>query len=284
MTNLSKTTNIYADLSQSSYTGRPNPFPYTELKPSQKDQIDNNKSVKFTFPNAKYMDNQGNIQDASKVYLQPDSGSETAVVKSTGRAAGMGIPDRTMPQHTLLQNPDTGFNAYFVTDTPDPKEAKQAYLAIRGSDSYTDSHDLETDWLGNNLPFAVGSDEIPQARDAEQAMQGAIKELPNGTPLDITGHALGTMVAVQGATQLIKDKSSAINAIGNIGLFDGPDCTQSLKNMGLSSEQIKALSDKTTYFVNPLDLVSMLNRTAPLKDQFCQVHFIVPVDFERAAA
>jgi hypothetical protein len=49
--------------------------------------------------------------------------------------------------------------------------------------------------------------------------------------------------------------------------------------MGLSSEQIKALSDKTTYFVNPLDLVSMLNRTAPLKDQFGQVHFIVPVDF-----
>jgi hypothetical protein len=49
--------------------------------------------------------------------------------------------------------------------------------------------------------------------------------------------------------------------------------------MGLSDQEIKAVCKKVTYYVNPLDVVSMLNRTQDIKDQFGTVHYIVPLNF-----
>ncbi|MFD1900774.1 hypothetical protein GQR36_13645 [Enterococcus termitis] len=49
MADLENSSNIYADLDQSAYTGRPRPFPYNSLLGKQKNKIDSNESVKFNF-------------------------------------------------------------------------------------------------------------------------------------------------------------------------------------------------------------------------------------------
>lgn len=79
MSNLETFNNIYADLAQASYTGRPVQFPYDSKKwnEEQLNQYKNNESVKFTFPKAK--DAHGN--DASTVYLQPDNTVKTVEEK-----------------------------------------------------------------------------------------------------------------------------------------------------------------------------------------------------------
>ncbi|MFD2306964.1 hypothetical protein ACWOC9_18265 [Enterococcus termitis] len=78
MADLENSSNIYADLDQSAYTGRPRPFPYNSLLGKQKNKIDSNESVKFNFLNAK--DTHGNSIDT--VYLQPDNTVKTVTEKS----------------------------------------------------------------------------------------------------------------------------------------------------------------------------------------------------------
>ena len=71
MANLEHDYNIYADLAQGAYTGRPTQFPYDKNKwnEGQLDSHKKNESVKFNFSNAK--DAHGNSIDS--VYLQPES-------------------------------------------------------------------------------------------------------------------------------------------------------------------------------------------------------------------
>lgn len=87
------------------------------------------------------------------------------------------------------------------------------------------------------------------------------------------------MVSAQAVAKLYQDNVQAFDTIGKIVLFNGPDVTKSLKKMGLSGKAIKAVGEKVIYYVNPFDLVSMLNRTAPYQEQFGQVKVIVPVNF-----
>ena len=79
-----------------------------------------------------------------------------------------------------------------------------------------------------------------------------------------------------------------LNKIGKVVLLDGPDTTKSLKKMGLSDDKIKLISDKVEYYVNPFDMVSMLNRehtitklpgdgNEPLKKPVGKVNIIVPL-------
>ena len=73
-------------------------------------------------------------------------------------------------------------------------------------------------------------------------------------------------------------------------LFDGPDTTKSLKKMGLSDEKIKKISEKIEYYVNPFDVVGMLNREhtitklpgdsdEPLKKPVGKVNVLVPLHY-----
>ena len=78
MIDLKNTFNIYANLSQSTYTGRPRPLPYKSLLQKERKKLDKNQSVLFTFPNAK--DAHGN--DVSIVYLQPDNTVKTIKEKN----------------------------------------------------------------------------------------------------------------------------------------------------------------------------------------------------------
>ncbi|AYG00334.1 lipase family protein [Lactococcus allomyrinae] len=292
MSNLENFNNIYADLAESAYTGnRPNNFPPKSNKDtSQYFNFSKSKTTNIgTKEKPVYQTTQGGekLPNNGIVYLQPDPTVHTVDVKTS-----LSIPNPNGGYHTesyttstyqkgLLTDEKAGFNAYFLTDTSTVnQETKKAYLAIRGSDAI--SVENLNDWVYNDGNFALNNAHIPQAKLATTAMKEKIAELSAQAPnvkLNITGHSLGTMVSAQGAAQLIKDDPSAINRLGNIVLFDGPDVTQSLKNMGLSDQQIRALGDKTTYYVNPLDIVSMLNRTAPLKEQFGHVNIIVPLNF-----
>ena len=82
------------------------------------------------------------------------------------------------------------------------------------------------------------------------------EKAPNAT-MDLSAHSLGTMVTVQGIAGL---SSNDLDKIGRVVLFDGPDTTKSLLKMGLTPDQIKAIGKKIEYYVNPFDMVSMLNR------------------------
>ena len=53
MADLENSSNIYADLAQSSYIGRPNPLPYESLLKKERDKLDNNEPVPFNFSEAK---------------------------------------------------------------------------------------------------------------------------------------------------------------------------------------------------------------------------------------
>jgi thioesterase domain-containing protein len=175
-----------------------------------------------------------------------------------------------------------GFNAYFVTDTPTlNQDTKATYLAIRGSDGGSIKN--LNDWVANDINFALTNSYIPQAKLANQALKAKIKEISAKSPrvdLNVTGHSLGTMISAQAVAKLYQDDpKGAYEKIGKVVLFDGPDVTQSLKNMGLSEAEIKTIGEKVTYYVNPFDVVSMLNRSAPLDKQFGQVNIIVPMNF-----
>ena len=104
--------------------------------------------------------------------------------------------------------------------------------------------------MAENMVWAVLSG-ILKAKIAEMR-----EKAPNAT-MDITGHSLGTIVSAQGVAGLSDEE---LEKIGKVVLFDGPDTTKSLKKMGLSDEKIKKISEKIEYYVNPFDIVGMLNR------------------------
>ena len=184
-------------------------------------------------------------------------------------------------QKGLLIDEKAGFNAYFVTDSPTlSQKTKQTYLTIRGSDGF--GLNTLNDWVGNDANFALTNAYTPQAKLANQALVGKIKDIKRTAPnaiLDVTGHSLGIMVSAQAVAKLYQDNAKAFEKIGKVVLFDAPDVTQSLKQMGLLDKEIKAVGEKVTYYVNPFDMVSMLNRTAPHEAQFGKVNVIVPLTF-----
>lgn len=287
MSNLENFNNIYANLAESAYNGRPKNFPTKA----------NAKKEKYINYSENALNKKGEVQvrggtnlpNNGVVYLQPDKTLHTEKVTTDLR-----VPNPNGGFHTesyvtriyqkgLLTDEKAGFNAYFATDTPKlNKETKETYLAVRGSDSM--SIENLNDWVANDVNFALTDAYIPQAKLANKALVSKIKDIKKQAPnakLNVTGHSLGTMVSAQAVAKLYHDYPKDFNTIGKVVLFDGPDVTKSLKKMGLSDKEIKAIGEKVTYYVNPFDVVSMLNRTAPYEEQFGHVNVIVPVHFSK---
>ena len=297
--NLKTFDNFYADLAQSSYRGRPIRFPYESLSEKNKAKLDSGTSIPFDFSQdvvyKKEITPGGkNLPHNGKVYLQPDPDLHDVYKITT-----VPVPDtngmRQEPHKTklyqkgLLTDDEAGFSAYYLTDTPTlTNDTKKTYMAIRGSDAI--SKENWNDWVDNDAKFALNHIHTPQAKLATAGMKAKIAEMrekaPNAT-MDITGHSLGTIVSAQGVAGLTDEE---LEKIGKVVLFDGPDTTKSLKKMGLSDEKIQKISEKIEYYVNPFDVVGMLNREhtitklpgdsdEPLKKPVGKVNVLVPLHY-----
>ena len=302
--NLKTLDNFYANLAQSAYRGRPNLFPYERLTEQRKEILDSGGSISFDFSKENKFYNSDkkewettpggkNLPHNGKVYLQPDPDLHT--VEET---MDLQVPNPNGGYHKetyvvnhyqkgLLTDEKAGFNAYFLTDTPSlGKDTKKTYMTIRGSDGMSFAN--LNDWVDNDGQFAINNIHIPQAKLATKGMKAKIAEMKEKAPnakMDITGHSLGTMVSAQGVAGL---SDQELDKIGKVVLFDGPDTTKSLKKMGLSDEKIQKISEKIEYYVNPFDIVSMLNREhtithlpgdsdEPLKKPVGKVNIVVPL-------
>ena len=262
--NLKNFDNIYSSIAESAYTDRPNSFPelYNSKQFTEVDYSKNKKDKdgQLTKGGGTDLPNQG------KVYLQPDG-------------------------EKLLENEETGYHAYYVTDT-DMINANthRTYFSIRGSDGFginlpqikkgNFKEFNYQDWINNDAAFALTDAIVPQAQYATKGMKEKITELEEkaapDAKMDVTGHSLGTMVSVQGLAGL---DDSELNHIGKAVLFDGPDTTLSLIKAGYSPERLKLLDEKLVYYVNPFDPVSMLNRDRPWEQQLGQVNVVVPIKY-----
>lgn len=301
--NLRTFDNFYSNLAQSAYRGRPNLFAYERLTKEEIKVLDSGKALEYDFSrdNKFYNDDKKeweittggkNLPNGGKVYLQPDSGlhtvEETLDLQVPNPNGGYHKETYTVNhyQKGLLTDEKAGFNAYYLTDTPTlGKDTKKTYMAIRGSDGMRLS--TWNDWVDNDAQFAINDSHIPQAKLATKGLKEKIAEMSKKAPnaqMDLAAHSLGTMVSVQGIADL---SNQELNKIGKVVLLDGPDTTKSLKKMGLSDEKIKLISDKVEYYVNPFDMVSMLNRehtitklpgdgNEPLKKPVGKVNIIVP--------
>ena len=293
--NLKSFDNLYADLAQSAYNGRPNNFPpdnnaldYQLFDFSRDNKFYNKDKREWEItPGGKKLPHGG------KVYLQPDPD-----LRDTYKVTSTPVPDTNgMRQDThhkryqkgLLTDDEAGFSAYYLTDTPTlGEDTKKTYMAIRGSDAI--SLENWNDWVDNDAKFALNHIHIPQAKLATVGMKAKIAEMHEKAPLatmDITAHSLGTIVSAQGIAGLTDEE---LKKIGKVVLFDGPDTTKSLKKMGLSDEKIQKISEKIEYYVNPFDIVGMLNREhtitklpgdsdEPLKKPVGKVNVLVPLHY-----
>ena len=271
--NLKSFDNLYASLAESSYRDRPNNFPYEQLDPKIQKALDSGKSVEFNFSiDAKDKDGQitkgggTDLPNGGNVYLQPDN-------------------------KKLLEDEETGYHAYYVTDTDTINaNTHQTYFSIRGSDGFginlpqikkgNFKEFNYQDWINNDAAFALTDAIVPQAQYATKGMKEKIAELEEkaapDAKIDVTAHSLGTMVSVQGLAGL---SESELNHVGKAVLFNGPDTTASLKKAGYSDEKLKLLDEKLVYYVNPFDPVSMLNRDRPWEQQLGQVNVVVPIKY-----
>lgn len=270
--NLDSFNNFHSSIAESSYTGRPNSFTKKELEEEAKKKLSDGQSVLFDYSADVKKNDQitkgggTDLPNGGKVYLQPDN-------------------------KKLLEDEETGYNAYYVTDTETINaNTHQTYFSIRGSDGFgidfsniLDANLKEfnsKDWINNDAAFALTNAIVPQAQYATKGMKAKIAELEEkaapDAKMDVTGHSLGTMVSVQGLAGL---DDSELNHIGKAVLFDGPDTTLSLIKAGYSPERLKLLDEKLVYYVNPFDPVSMLNRDRPWEQQLGQVNVVVPIKY-----
>lgn len=293
--NLKTFDNFYADLAQSAYNGRPNNFPpdnnaldYQLFDFSRDNKFYNKDKREWEItPGGKKLPHDG------KVYLQPDPD-----LRDTYKVTSTPVPDTNgMRQDThhkryqkgLLTDDEAGFSAYYLTDTPTlGSDTTKTYMTIRGSDAI--SMENWNDWVDNDAKFALNHIHIPQAKLATAGMKTKIAEMTEKAPqatMDITAHSLGTIVSAQGVAGLTDEE---LKKIGKVVLFDGPDTTKSLKKMGLSDEKIQKISEKIEYYVNPFDIVGMLNREhtitklpgdsdEPLKKPVGKVNVLVPLHY-----
>lgn len=287
MTNLKKFNDMYANLTESAYNNRPNPFTQEQLNDKQKDNLNEGKAVLFDFSKDAYDRDENltkggiNLPNDGKVYLQPDktvTKQVTNTIQTPRPNGGYNTEKVTSTFETnLSQDKFTGFNSYFVTDNSSINESKETYFVTRGSDSYESLHDLQTDWIRNNGTFTLFDSYIPQAKVATKAMDARVAELPDGAVMNVTGHSLGTMVSIQAVANL---PAGDINKIGRVVLFQGPDARSSIDKMSAQARKnIETLEaqGKIDYYVNPFDIVSMLNRNKKGVDEIGNVHYLMPI-------
>lgn len=275
MNNLNNLNNIYLNLSQSAYEVRPLNF-YQDLNDKMligiQDTVFKDFSKDFQEAGVNIAGGK-NLPNNGIVYVHKDKNTRL-VPKGT-------INGTIFVKKPLLSDIEEGFNSYFLTDTPElNKDTKNAYLAVKGSDFPSLDNlyiPLLNDWLGNNYPFVMHDEYIPQGKLVEEALHVKLAELREKAPnakLNITGHSLGSIASVQGAAHLSVEE---LDQIGEIVVLNGPDTLKSLRKSGVSEEVIQILNEKVTYYVNPFDIVSMLNRNTD--EQLGKVKVIVPFNF-----
>jgi len=153
--NLKSFDNLHASLAESAYRYRPKNFPYEQLNESKKNRLNSGKSVEFNF-STDGKDSEGQVThgggtdlpNGGKVYLQPDN-------------------------KKLLEDEETGYHAYYVTDTDTINaNTHQTYFAIRGSDGF--GFNLSQikkgnfkefnyqDWINNDAAFALTDAIVPK--------------------------------------------------------------------------------------------------------------------------
>ena len=270
MSNLSTFNNFYLNLSQSAYEDRPNSF-YKRLN-----KVENAAYFDFS---KEYKDSQikieggKNLPNEGVVYVHKDNTIQTVTEYTS-------LGNKYEYKKGLLSNEQDGFNSYFLTDTPElSKDTRNAYLAVKGSDapSFENIDAIRKDWLGNNYRFVMHDEYIQQGKLVEEALHVKLAELREKAPnakLNMTGHSLGSIASVQGAAHLSVEE---LEQIGEIVVLNGPDTLKSLRKSGISEEVIQILNEKVTYYVNPFDMVSMLNRNTD--EQLGKVKVIVPFNF-----
>lgn len=269
MSDLKTFDNLYTSLSQSAYEDRPRNFKErsSEDVPGEINYAEDYEEDKIIIDGGKNLPNNG------IVYVHKDKTIQTVTER-------MPMDDKFEYEKGLLSNEKDGFNSYFLTDTPELNaDTKNAYLAVKGSDapSLKNLNAIRNDWLGNNYPFTMNDEYIIQGKLVEEALHAKLAELREKAPnakLNITGHSLGTIASVQGVAHLSVQE---LEQIGEIVVLNGPDTLKSLRNSGVSEEVIQILNEKVTYYVNPFDIVSMLNRNTD--EQLGKVKVIVPFNF-----
>lgn len=270
MNNLTNFNNLYFNLSQSTYEDRP--YSYYELLQNSEKFVSVNYSWDY-HENGEKIYGAKNLPNNGIVYVHKDKNTRN-VLKNTPIGP-------FFDKKPLLSDIEEGFNSYFLTDTPElNKDTKNAYLAVKGSDFPSLDNlyiPLLNDWLGNNYPFVMNDEYIPQGKLVEGALHVKLAELREKAPnakLNITGHSLGAIASVQGVAHLSIEE---LEQIGEIVVLNGPDTLKSLRDSGVSEEVIQILNEKVTYYVNPFDIVSMLNRNTD--EQLGKVKVIVPFNF-----
>lgn len=266
MSNLKVYDNLYFNLAQSTYERRPNNF-----KSILEDVDDANPFSIINFSESVDSIVGGkNLPNNGILYVHKDKTERWENLTNI----------ELMYKKGLLLNEQDGFNAYFLTDTSELNtDTKNAYLAVKGSDvpSSKNLSPLRNDWLGNNYRFVLHDEYIQQGKLVEEALHVKLAELREKAPnakLNLTGHSLGSIASVQGAAHLSVEE---LEQIGEIVVLNGPDTLKSLRQSGVSEEVIQILNEKVTYYVNPFDIVSMLNRNTD--EQLGKVKVIVPFNF-----
>ena len=269
MSDLKNFYNLYTALSQSAYEDRPYNFFELLAKVKNKVELDYSKDYQEEGANiggGKYLPNDGIL------YVHKD----TSVAFTSRSIESMDGDKEQYYKKGLLSDEREGFNSYFLTDTPElSKDTKNAYLAVKGSDGPAFSS--ANDWGGNNYPFTMRDAYTNQGKLVEEALHVKLAEMREKAPnakLNITGHSLGAIASVQGVAHLsVKE----LEQIGEIVVLNGPDTLKSLRKSGVSEEVIQILNEKVTYYVNPFDIVSMLNRNTD--EQLGKVKVMVPFNF-----
>lgn len=163
-------------------------------------------------------------------------------------------------QPIQIQDVETGLQVYIVTDQKNMLDNQSANFVIRGSDGFVKNNSGNPDWFKNDIPFGLshGKYQIPQANSAKNALLKQIEDNPNINSWNLQGHSLGTMVSIQALSLLSPNE---IDKIGAVTLFNGPNVNYE----SMSKEQKAAIdklevAGKITYYINPFDPVSVLNR------------------------
>lgn len=269
MSNISTFNNLFVSLSQSAYENKPNNFQRL-LRKSDLEILNYSQDY---YESSDTIAGGKNLPNNGIVYVHKDKNTRNVLKNTRNGPIFVKAP--------LLSDIEEGFNSYFLTDTPElNKDTKNAYLAVKGSDFPSLDNlyiPLLNDWLGNNYPFTMHDEYITQGKLVEEALHAKLAELREKAPnakLNITGHSLGSIASVQGAAHLSIEE---LDQIGEIVVLNGPDTLKSLRKSGVSEEVIQILNEKVTYYVNPFDIVSMLNRNTD--EQLGKVKVIVPFNF-----
>lgn len=265
MSNISTFNNLFVSLSQSAYENKPNNF----QKLLRKSDLEILNYSQDYYESSDTITGGKNLPNNGILYVHKDK---------TERFTSTNI--ELMYKKGLLTDEKEGFNSYFLTDTSElSADTKNTYLAVKGSDvpGLDNLNPIGNDWLGNNYPFTMHDEYITQGKLVEEALHEKLAELREKAPnakLNITGHSLGSIASVQGAAHLSAEE---LDQIGEIVVLNGPDTLKSLRKSGVSEEVIQILNEKVTYYVNPFDIVSMLNRNTD--EQLGKVKVIVPFNF-----